>query len=128
MTCGEPPRVALEPEVVPDSFAQEVRAEAPLRQDEVVEALDVEFGAESLFGGGADFAQASVAVEIGRSLAGYAEGEALCFGGEAGRTDDIDDGVRPDHGRTSKATLLVSIPLGVVTTTLPFVAPVGTLA
>ena len=42
-------------EVVHHRLAQQVRRQQALRQDEIVEALDVELGAESLLGGFTNF-------------------------------------------------------------------------
>ncbi len=51
-------------EIFHHGFAQQVRRQQALRQDEVMEALDIELGAEGLLGGLANFQQAREAVKI----------------------------------------------------------------
>ncbi len=57
------PRSRLD-EIFHHGFAQQVRRQQALRQDEIVEALDVELGTQGLLGGCADFEQARESVKI----------------------------------------------------------------
>src|SRR5689334_12274571 len=68
-------------EVLGYRLAKHGRRQQPLRQDEVVEAPDIEFRTQSLLGGLADLEQPGVSIEVRHGLPGGSERVALHFFG-----------------------------------------------